>query len=110
MLVVNVPSFILKVSTPKTSSNNYFCFLGHVCYLVLQVTYDFYELPNGSTHYLLEMYCYFPVIRLVTFVQGAFKPHFKNQVSGRIPHRLSQEGERGEGVIGQALGTNIRYV
>ena len=48
------------------------------------------------------MYCYFPVIQLVTFVQGAFKPHFKNQFAGRIPHRLSQEGERGEGVIGQA--------
>ena len=53
---------------------------------------------------------YFPVIRLVTFVQEAFKPHFKNQFAGRILHRLSQEGERGERVIGQALGTNIRYV
>ena len=56
------------------------------------------------------MYRYFPVIRLVTFVQGAFKPHFKNQVAGRIPHRLSREGKQGEGVIDQALGTNIRYV
>ena len=63
-----------------------------------------------DTTYLLEMYIHFPVIRLVTFVQEAFKPHFKNQAAGRIPHRLSQEGERGQGVIGQALGTNIRYV
>ena len=45
-----------------------------------------------ETTYLLEMYIHFPVIWLVTFVQEAFKPHFKNQVAGRIPHRLSQEG------------------
>ena len=45
-----------------------------------------------DTTYLLEMYIHFPVIRLVTFVQEAFKPHLKIKLQVVFPTDFPKKG------------------
>ena len=66
---------ICKVLNKKHCLVKHFGFLKNVCYqyfnFVLQVTYCFFHEQLIGPHNFLGMYCYFPAIRLVNFLQVA---------------------------------------